>query len=50
MDFLAFPGLAMPDEVFGHQSFTTTPFVEGLAAMVFLTSFFGFRLSLLLFT
>jgi hypothetical protein len=48
--FLALPGLAVPDEILAHQSFTTTPLVDGLAAMVFLTSFFGFRVSLFFFT
>src|SRR3546814_3759581 len=38
-DFLALPRLAVADEMLGHQSLASTPSVEGLAAMVFFTSF-----------
>src|SRR4051794_20714493 len=52
LDLLALPGLAMAGVGLGHQSFAARPplpLVEGLAAITFLTSFFGFLASLLLF-
>src|SRR5205085_522587 len=47
LQLLALPGLAVAGEMLCHQSFATLPFVEGLAAMVFFTSFLGLRASLL---
>src|SRR3954469_17677088 len=47
LDLVLFPGLAVSGEGFRHQVFGAPPLVEGLAAIVFFTSFLGFRASLL---